>query len=261
MEAAEARSHGSGAQQAHGPANESAAVARTGGLLTVEGMKPITSLADKKRADHRLAAMRMPVRAPARPTGAGPRRPTVSLADVVRMPGHVEERVCVDATRVQANHRVSLASACEALGLNEGSRLRLHVGDGAVVLEPVGPDANDLTVRVRHQVTLPAAALHALGVGPGDTVVAVVDETERLVRLLGPAAITDGQRLSSCSRPIRDAINQLAPTLTARRLAAVVKLLGRFDDEALMRLADLTPDGASELLAAAGDGSNRERRD
>ena len=211
-------------------------------------MNTAPTYADKLRADHRLDALRPPVRGVSRRHAASSRRrPVMPLADVVRLPAHATESVPMDGTRVQANHRIALPTCCDTLGWTSDTALDVEVGDGAVLLRPAA-GAGDVHVRVRAQLTLSPAMRHALGVAPGDTVVAVADPAGT-VRLLGPAALADAQRMAACPRPVRDALNQLAPVLTTRRLAHVLRLLTRVDDADLERLASLHDDELADLLA------------
>ena len=221
---------------------------------TVPGVMQSTGFATKAASDAKIASLRPPVRATGARAPRGTGRPAAVLGELVRMPDTGASPMPTDAARVQAgNHRVVLRDCCLALGWEPDTRLNLTCFDGTAVLteEPDG-EGGGPSVRGRYQLALPVAARTALGVTAGDTVVAVADVAASHVRLLGPAALEDASRFSHLPRPMRDALNQLAPSLKPRRLSLVLQLLGRFDDDQLAALAELDPAELAALTTPAG---------
>lgn len=248
-----------GACDACGSGGEAAAapVAAGDGDSTVGPMATKT-LADHKRNHARIAAIRPPVRTdlPARTRRA--RRPTVALADIVRLPAAAGADVPTDAARVQADGRVSLASCFATLDWRQGDRLTVTVGDGTASLTRSHTD-HGLVVGVRGQVVLPRAVRTALGVAPGGTVVAVASRHDNNVQLLGPQATADATAFTRLDTPVRDAMLQLAPALTPTRLTRLIALLAALDDARLTSLATLPADQLRALIDDVDDDGGAQR--
>ena len=224
---------------------------------TVPGVMQNSGFATKAASDAKIASLRPPVRATGTRAPRGTGRPTAVLGELVRMPDTDAPPMPSDAARVQSgNHRVVLRDCCLALGWEPDTTLTLTCFDGTAVLTEAADGAGGgPAVRARYQLALPVAARAALGVGEGDTVVAVADVAGGHVRLLGPAALEDASRFSHLPRPMRDALNQLASSLKPRQLSLVLQLLGRFDDDQLAALAELDPAQLTAPTATGFDAS------
>jgi hypothetical protein len=216
-------------------------------------MKGPTNLADKKRADAKIAALRPPVRGVGPTSTRIPQRPVVVLADVARMPAKADQHAVLDGPRVQSNNRVVLTNCCTELGWVQGTELSFTVGDGQVVLRR---DEGERVVRIgtRCQLTLTPGMLLALGLRVDrdsedkPTIVALADPVEGTVRLLGAAALEDAERFTRLARPIRDVLNQLGGSVSVSQLTLVLRLLTNFDPAQLAALAAIDPSQLAALL-------------